>query len=176
VARIYKLRPGLSTWYYWFGEMENWPTWPNIKDIHDALKAMKMQKITWEAQSGGRHADQCLFSMFSTFSKKFIDLLRENNITNFTPFPFKIVKPEDSPAYYYLEIDCKPIKRLTEKAKGLMDLGTEVYFDIAEWGGEDIFKVEGTYSILCTEEVKIIVEKNKLKNFRFIEIKQVKEG
>ncbi|MFH1834549.1 MAG: hypothetical protein ABH851_00005 [Methanobacteriota archaeon] len=70
--KIYNIQPSLSNWYYWFGEVEKWPQWPDIKDIYDALEDMKQQRISWKAMSGGRAGDQCLFSIFQAFSKKFI--------------------------------------------------------------------------------------------------------
>jgi len=56
-----------------------------------------------------------------------------------------------------------------------MDLET-IFFDLKEWGMEDIFTIQDTLTILCTEKVKNLVEKNKLKGFKFEEIKPVEDN
>lgn len=170
---VYVLRSGLSTQYYEFGEVEHWSRWSDIKTDFDALRYMKKQKISWKAGRGGKHADQCLFSMFQAFSKRFIELLKENSINNFKPYKFKIIEPKDSPDYYYLDIQCKKIRKHKADQDGLMKL-EYLSFDINDWGGEDLFTIEDTFVILCTEKVKLIVEKNNLKNFRFVEVKPVR--
>lgn len=169
MVKLYEI--STSAWHIFldFGQVEK----ILFPDYGDRVKAMKNQKISFTSYKEKKAGDIANFTgIYCGFSKKFIDLMENHGISNFKEYPLKIIFPENCPTYYYLDINCNPIRRLTKKKKGLMDLET-IFFDIGDWGGEDLFKVEDTLGVLCTEKVKKLVEKAKLKNFRFTEIKPV---
>lgn len=171
IPKIYQLSEGKSLVYYEFMESIRWA---KARSGERALDAMKRGEIKWKKFRGGRFADQHRFAIYQAFSSAFIGLLQENGVNNFKSHEFKIIEPSNSPRYYYLELHCKTIRRYRFVKRGLMDMGS-ISFDIADWGGEDLFTIEGTDTILCTEKVKQLVDKYKLKNIRFKEIKIAKE-
>jgi hypothetical protein len=153
------------------------------KEIDDIKKG----KIFYWTYQKGEYGDLASMAALNMFSEKFIELLNKNNITNFKTYPVKVLN-KDAPKYYYIEIQCKRIRKYDQKISGknLVDFSGldpswesmnkyRNYFDLDEWGGEDLFTIEGTKTIMCTEKVKNLVEKNKLKNFKFEELKNEKE-
>lgn len=144
-----------------------------ILSFNETLELVKKQKITWNANKG-KIGDLHRFGFYhSGYSKRFIDLLKANGITNFTSYKLKINESKDCPGYYYLDVHCKPIQKIEKERRGLIMLDICSFFDLNDWGGEDLFKVIGINCHLCTEKVKNIVEENKLTNFRFDEIPRV---
>jgi len=115
------------------------------------------------------------------FSEKFTDLMRANGIVNFDAYPLKIVTAsKDCPTYYCLDVDCQKIPTYdeleSEDQPDVMVLDTiELDFFLrSDWGKEDLFAIY-TVSIHCTDRVKGLIEKAKLKNVRFEEVKPLEE-
>jgi hypothetical protein len=161
--KIYEIRQSLSTQYFVFCETEH--ITPN--DYKHKLELCIGQEEKFKICGGTKAGDLAYLGIHKCFSDLFIDLMHANGITNFSKYPFMIQNKKDIPQYYWLDIACKKIKKYKVKKKGYMSLGS-IYFDIKDWGSEDLFTLEDTLVILCTEKVKKIVERNKLKNFRFV--------
>ncbi|MDE7293655.1 MAG: hypothetical protein K2N72_04440 [Oscillospiraceae bacterium] len=122
-------------------------------------------------------------------SEKVRRLFEENNVTGVTFHTDvkcidwhdrkrkKVDKP--FPEYVYMTIDsrCGEVllsngKRLPRCKKcGMISninaLEVKTAFNIDCWDGSDIFAYDGSCVAMCTERVKNIAEKNKLKNFAF---------
>lgn len=166
--KIYQLRPSLSVKYIEFGT-----TGKLNKDYKKNIEDIKKGAISFTAFKKKVPGDLATFcGVYTGFTSNFIDLLIHNGITNFNKYKITIEPSIEIPNYYYLDLKCKPIKRYTKRKKGFMALST-IFLNINDWGREDLFTIEETLVILCTEKVKELVEKNGLKGFRFIEIKSV---
>lgn len=120
-------------------------------------------------------------------SEKVRRLFEENNVTGVTFHTDvkctcwhdrkgkRIDKP--FPGYVYMTIDSrcgesvlsngKPIPRCEKcgMISNINTLGIKDAFNIDCWDGSDILAYDGSCIAICTERVKDIIEKNKLKNF-----------
>jgi len=167
-VRMYKIRCGVSYVYTDFlthGELHG-----------DYLQAIRQGKLSfYDFHPRRRRGDMAEFESHPCMSAKFVDVLRDNGITNFEAHPIKMDCPEDEGKYFNLEVQCKEIPLFEEEIEepGVMDLGVELYFRMEDWGGEDLFTLGPSGSCLCTERVKRLVEKAKLKNVRFVEVEPV---
>ncbi|MBS3072924.1 hypothetical protein J4477_03765 [Candidatus Pacearchaeota archaeon] len=167
--KIYRIDSGLSNAYTEFMQINQ-----GSNDWKKDVNMVKFQKLIFKTLKKKKIGDITNFSgIYNGFSKSFLNLMAMNEIKSFIPYQIKIIPEGEFPEYYYLEIKCKKIKKLKEKKKDLINFGTNLFIDMKEWGGEDIFTIDETLTILCTEKVKKLVEKAKLKNFRFEELKKV---
>ncbi len=142
-------------------------------DFNETLDLIKKRKIKWKAKKG-KIGDIHSFGFYHKgFSKKFVDLLKANGITNFTTYKLDIIEPKGIQDYYYVDVHCKSIRKIDKEKKGLIELDLTTFFDLNEWGKEDLFRVTDINCHLCTEKVKKIVEENKLTNFKFDEMNMV---
>jgi len=113
--KIYEIEVGAWHMFLDFGQVEK--VIP-LQSYRETIKELKSRKISFTSYKEKRAADIARFTgIYKGFSKKFIDIMKENGINNFKEYPIKIVFPKNCPTYYYLEIKCKPIKRL-KKGKG----------------------------------------------------------
>jgi hypothetical protein len=111
-------------------------------------------------------------------SDKFVNLLKENNITGWQTFPLSITDKQGNKVEGYsgfsimgkagkidhsqskiIEKQFAPNCPIVKYYKGL-------YFDIEKWDGSDFFILEDTIKIIVTEKVYKIIKGNKLTNFR----------
>ncbi|MBI4010632.1 MAG: hypothetical protein HY361_05655 [Candidatus Aenigmarchaeota archaeon] len=162
--KFFILRHGWANRYYWFAVIENVdPSTPPFEEM------IKKGKFTFSKQSGTTPADMHGSTMAIDFySQRFVNFLKKVGIRNFSVYKLKFV-PEMSKIgnYYYLELkDELPAKR-TFYTKIL----SHVNFYLKDWKGQDIFAIEGTKMIIVTEKLRKLIEKEKLKNVEFEEIK-----
>lgn len=193
--RFYILGHGWATKYYWFNVIEE--VTPKTPDF---IEMIKNGKFTFSKQSGTIHADAHGSTLALTFySEKLIQILKKESCKisvwkiNFIPEFQKIG------AYYYMEpkSDCIRIMRLHTSMESLSNMPTLLFYlnnnpqskkslfqiatssldsisciyDFSSWDGSDIFGVKNTLNILVTEKIKKAIEREKLKNVLFEEIK-----
>ena len=97
-------------------------------------------------------------------SEKFKCLLEENNITGWVCYP--IIIQETNLKYYVLEIIGRAgLICEYDEDDGMVYGSLKVQKE--SWDGSDIFHVGDTGIIVCTNEVKDIIEKAKITNIEF---------
>jgi len=163
------------------------------------LKLLKKGKIIFTEGQGKSHGDLLGGSWVTKFfSTNFIDMLKKNNVKSFNCYLVKFEsKYENNDKYYYVEpssfVDSlvdgtflekrdreKPQKILEtwfEKRKQLYYDGDEsmkTFYNFSEWDGSDLFGGKNNKVILVTEKLKKTIEKAKLKNIKFEELKKFK--
>ncbi|MBT3297912.1 hypothetical protein HN385_03235 [archaeon] len=174
MEKLYIMTYGVSTHYMKF-KPDEFP-----KKIEDIIKLIKEKNISFHSTKLKKTGDIALFlGLFFGFSKRFIDIMKENEINNFKEYKIKISSPKDCQDFYYLDIKSfKPdrykkkifMKRLVNTNPLLIIKSANNYFKYDDWGGEHIFMIKESGTLFCTEKVKNIVKKNNLKNFRFREL------
>jgi hypothetical protein len=169
--KFYRIGTGLSNAFNdYFGVLEKLD-----KDYKNDVKKIMKQQLSFYTNKKKKYGDIARFSgIYKGFSKKFVELLEQSGVKNFQKYPIKVVRPTDCPTFYYLDIKCKKLKKMEVDDPVLP--GTRfksASFKLAEWGEEDLLSIENTLVIICTEKVKNLIEKNKLKNFKFDEVKPV---
>jgi len=138
------------------------------------IEAIKAGTLTFRAIKAKKAADLTNFTVsYNGFSGKFLELLRENGIANFQAHELVITYPEDCPPYYLLEIECSdmPIASTTARKSSIYETEGGTPIDVDDWGGEDLFTIKGSTFVCCTERLKQLIEKAKLRNFNFEEFK-----
>lgn len=184
-TKFYELDHGWANKYFWFNITESFgpgtPTWEYL---------IKNKKLTFSKQSGTTPADIHGSTMAICFySQRFIDLLRDNGITNFSMFKIKFVSEMGNlEKYYFIEPNNYPVSHFKKKnikkyvkknpasRKSLFKLedGTttaeETLFDFSKYDDSDFFGVNDTRFIFVTKKLKEIIEKAKLKNVQFVKI------
>lgn len=134
------------------------------------LESPLIKNNIFEKNSGTYWYDFVQFSNSFDFviSEKVKNELEKNNITGYSAFPIVIDGFEDK-KYFGVAITSKsgPILNL-EKLNNYID--ENVLFDLKTWGGSDIFNLENTGIMACTEKVKEIILDNKFSN---VEIKEL---
>ena len=186
---LYWVETGLSRAYVdQFDAVDHacWHDWDYPEDLAD---------MSFETDNPGKAGDISDFSLGDAdrlrgLSARFVELLRADGITNFDVYLLKAIGRRDWPEYHYLDVNCREIpeiktgfrdedkksqaerealdaaRSLVARGKRLMgDSSSGSYFDLDEWGGEDLFMV---YPLLaCTERVKGLAEKAELRNVEF---------
>lgn len=151
-----------------------------ISDFFKLYREIRDANVVLDSVSGGKFGDLIAIGIYNGFTKRFLDLLKNHGIDNFKPNLLKI-KDKDSPAYYFIDLICKKPKKYKSiiKCMNMIDFSgidpswlnlDRVYFNYDDWNGEDLFTVENTFVFICTEKVKKIIEKAKLKNVKFKEL------
>lgn len=99
-------------------------------------------------------------------SKKFRDLLLENNVTGCDTIPIQIEKHSEVEYFIFVITSKNAGKILNLEARSNY---TEEFikFDNKEWDGSDFFSFHDTRVKCCTERVKELIEKAKLTNIEF---------
>jgi hypothetical protein len=178
MEKLYIMTYGVSTHYMSF-KPDKYP-----EKADHVIKKVKDKKISFHSFRSKKTGDIALFlGLFFGFSKRFIDIMKENEINNFKEYKIKISSPKDCQDFYYLDIKSfKPdrfkkkifMKKIVNTNSLLKIKSANNYFKYNDWGGEDIFMINESGALFCTEKVKNIVEKNNLKNFQFkkLEIKR----
>ena len=100
-------------------------------------------------------------------SRKVKDLLEQEGITGWNSFPIEIVD-EPTKDYHAFFVDAM-VGKLTN-LEALNAYETEVHeFDLSSWEGTDFFSHEDSLNIICTEKVKILLERKKVSNMELQE-------
>ncbi len=131
---------------------------------------LRKGKYTFSRQSGTTAADihgSTLAMQF--YSQKFIDLLRENGITEFSIYKLNFeAAMHNIGNYYHVEFkNILPAKSTVDPVTGIIK---SVTFYLKDWKGQDIFTLERTRFVVVTEKLRKIIGKAGLKNFQFREI------
>jgi hypothetical protein len=145
------------------------------KTKYDSLEVITMDSLlvehnTFEKSSGTYWYDFVQFSNSFDFviSDKVKNEFEKNKITGYSSFPIIIDGFEDK-KYFGIAISSKsgPILNL-EKLNNYID--ENALFDLKTWDGSDIFNIEATGIMACSEKVKKIILENKFSN---VEIKEL---
>lgn len=133
-----------------------------ILDNKTVLKKVNYFKI----EKGSKYFDILTFSdsFFFAISEKFKLLLESNKINGLSTFPINI---ENSQEKYYGVICYGKAGEITN-LRALNDYETDhAEFDINTWDGSDIFNLNKSLLLVCTEKVKKLIEKSKISNIEF---------
>ncbi len=163
-TKFFDLRHGWANRYYWFDVIENVD--PSTLPFEEMIKK---SKFTFSKQSGTTPTDIHGSTLAIDFySERFINFLKKIGIRNFSAYKLKFV-PEMNKIgdYYYLELKDKLKAKKTMRHSYVAD----VTFYLKDWKGQGIFTIEGTRIAVVTEKLKRLIEKEKLKNAKFEEIK-----
>ena len=91
-------------------------------------------------------------------------LLEDNHVTGWSCFP--IVIENSNVTYYAFQVLLTAGEILNLQA--VNDHITEhIEFDITTWDGSEVFTLQGTGLHVCTERVKLLLEKAKVTNLEF---------
>lgn len=109
-------------------------------------------------------------------SKRLVGILREHKFTGWdvSPVDLRGKTGEALPDYYFLHIlgRCGPIDDSKSKNVGVSQGGgfnvlRGLYFDPAAWDGSDFFMADNANFIFVSEDVKKVIQKEKIRNLRF---------
>jgi len=193
--KIYEIDIGRSTKYITFASQGD--TSKSQKEFYDLIKKRKIIFTEDRGKIAGDLAIGPWVTLF--FSENFIKLMKENEITYFKIYPIKFEsKYYNKEKYYYIEpflfLDCivdgcylEESKRggLRRKLGEWVKKGNEIYFkgndviktfyNLSTFGSSGEFLgAKNTKVILITEKLKKLIEKAKLKNVSFEELKPLK--
>jgi hypothetical protein len=99
-------------------------------------------------------------------SKRFKDLLEMNKVKGWACFPIIIKGTSEEYFVFRPTFEAGPILNL-EKVNRYEE---PLKFDISTWDGSGIFTLKNTTTIICTEEVKKLIENAKITNISFREL------
>jgi hypothetical protein len=100
---------------------------------------------------------------FEAISFKFKKVLEENGLIKWKCFPIQI---ESISEQYFVFYDLSVAGNILNLEK-VNDYEEDIKFDISTWDGSDIFHLKNTLCTICTEDVKNVLEKNKITNVKF---------
>ncbi len=169
--KFYQLEHGWANRYYWFDITNELPV-----GKRDFEKRIKKSKLTFSKQSGTTPADIHGSTMAIKFySQRFVDFLEKSGIKNFYKYKIKFVQEMNRIGnYYYLEFKDQLLGKKTELYEVIFDTKIrtdKVTFYLEDWKGQDIFSIKGTRIVVVTERLKKLIDKAKLKNIQFEEVK-----
>ena len=125
-----------------------------------------MKNCVFKIVSGNNWFDLIRFddSLNFAISKLLKELLENNAVTGWSCFPIEI---HDCEREYY-------VFQNTSKAGAILNLEAlnnyeteNIDFDVSTWDSSDIFNLDKTLLNVCTERVKNILEKAKIRNIEF---------
>ncbi len=169
------------------------------------IKLIKENKIIFTEGQGKSEGDLLGGSWVTLFfSKKFIDLFKENEIKSLAYCPIKFEsKYKNNGEFYYVELKSfvefvgdgsylkkderernqRIIDSWIERKNDIYYEGHEVrkgFYNLSTWDGSDFFGIKSGNlkgkTIVVTEKLKKIIEKAKLKNVQFKELKKYEYG
>lgn len=190
--KFYEMSIGRATRYLTITQKKK-----SIQSNEEFYEEIKKKRITFTEDRGKMPGDLAIGSWVTLFfSEKFIRLLKEYKIKSLRAYkiPFES-KHDNKTNYYYIEpnssVDCivdgsylekenrEELQSILDKwmktKKNVYLKGHDImktFYNFSTWSGSDLFGAKNTNVIIVTEKLKNIIEKAKLKNVQFEELKQ----
>lgn len=134
--------------------------------------------ITFKQSSGKKWTDVLSPNSVSMYivSKRFIELLEENNITGWKSYPITILDKKEKKISGYVGFSIIGRSGAVDYSKSgvyekqLVPNGPKskyykgLYIDLDKWDGSDFFIPDGTLDIIITEKVMQLIKKHKITN------------
>lgn len=137
---------------------------------HIPLDSEMITNNVFEIVKGKKFFDLVGFAdsdLHFAISKRFKELLEVNNVKGWACFPIVLNGSDEEYFVFQPTFVAGPILNL-EKVSNYEEKNR--IFDLTTWDGSGIFTLQNTTHIVCTEEVKILIEDTKITNIDFQEL------